>query len=43
MLRVPDTCGTYKLLRNLLEPEKPKDKTFEQMVEKLTITTAQNL
>ena len=21
--------ATYKLLRNLLEPEKPKDKTFE--------------
>ena len=27
---------TYKLLRNLLELEKPKDETFEQLVEKLT-------
>ena len=28
--------ATYKLLRNLVKPEKPKDKTFEQLVEKLT-------
>ena len=28
--------ATYKLLRNLLEPEKPKDETFEQLVKKLT-------
>ena len=27
--------ATYKLLRNLLEPEKPRDKTLEQLVEKL--------
>ena len=29
-------AATYKLVRNLLEPDKPKDKTFEQLVEKLT-------
>ena len=26
---------TYKLLRNLIEPAKPKDKTFEQLVKTL--------
>ena len=28
--------ATYKLLRNLIEPVKPKDKTFEQLVKALT-------
>ena len=28
--------ATYKLLRNLIEPAKPKDKTFEQLVETMT-------
>ena len=28
--------ATYKLLGNLIEPAKPKDKTFEQLVKTLT-------